>query len=150
MLLLLTYSLGFAHNFIPHHHDVDTEVHEITHEKNGHHHHHHNTSKHLNSVNEHISHEDHYDEDLLDLLLCFLHKAEHHENDCKDQHFLPAKSNTLITNKLYANELIAVLFSLNTETEKNGSISSFTIDPEVSCLSLLIEDNSLRGPPQYS
>jgi len=45
ILLLLTYSLGFAHNFVPHNHSNETEEHAINHE-NEEHHHHHNSVKH--------------------------------------------------------------------------------------------------------
>ena len=40
-LYLHAYSLGFAHNFIPHHHDSKTMIHEHSHENDGHKHHHH-------------------------------------------------------------------------------------------------------------
>ncbi|MBL4593305.1 MAG: hypothetical protein JKX68_05740 [Flavobacteriales bacterium] len=149
IILLLTYSFGFAHNFIPHSHDSETEKHEITHEKDGHNHHqHNNTTKHLNSDHEHISHGDHYDESLYELLVCFMHEA-HQGDDCKDQHFTIAKPNRILANKLQINKLVATLFSIALEYE-NELVTYYQVSSNIAYLSQSIEVPSLRGPPAIS
>ena len=151
LLLLFAYSLGFAHNIIPHQHDAESKEHIVEHD--GHHHHNHShqhkTVKHSHTDHQHISHGNHYDEDFYDLLVCFLHKADH-QDDCKDQHFLPANSNRISINKLQANMLVAVLFSVTTETEQSELTSDDQVDTEKTYLSPFIEDIPLRGPPSNS
>ncbi len=149
LLLLLTYSLGFAHNFIPHSHDTDTEAHLVAHEK-GEHHHHHHAVKHSESNHKHVSHGDHYDKGFYDLLLCFMHDSHDHQNDCKDQHYIPAKTNTVTMNKFQANKLVAVLFSFDLEIEKSEFTSDHYFNSDIAYLSPSIEDTPLRGPPSNS
>ena len=153
MILLLTYSLGFAHNIIPHSHDSETEHHEENHEHEGHHHHHHHhhhsTSKQLTANHEHITHGNHFDEGLYDLLICFLHEA-HQEDECENQHYIPANTNRIIINKLQVNKLVATLFSITLESEMSELISENQIDSETSYLSPSVEDTPLRGPPSIS
>lgn len=148
LLLLFTYSLGFAHNLIPHNHNSEPKEHIIMHEDgHQHHNHQHKNVKHSHSDHEHVSHGDHYDEDLYDLLVCSLHKTDHQEDDCKDQHFSPSNSHRIIINKLQANMLAVILFSVTTETEQSELISDDQIDSEKTYLSSSLEDTPLRGPP---
>ena len=149
MILLLTYSLGFAHNIVPHHHHAETEHHEINHEQAGHHHHHHKSSKDLNTDHKHISHGDHFDESLYDLLVCFLHEAQQ-EDECKNQHYIPVETNRVVINTFQINNLVTILFSINLETDMYETFSRHQINSETAYLSPLIEDTPLRGPPSIS
>lgn len=148
LLLLLTYSLGFAHNLIPHSHEVETENHIAEHDNEGHHHHH-KAVEHSHGEHEHISHGDHFDGGVLDVLLCVLHETNHPEDDCKDEHFLPANSNRIIINKLQTKQLVTILFAIETEAiELDLLVSSQVV--EKSYLSPSVEDTPLRGPPSKS
>ena len=146
LLLLLTYSLGFAHNFIPHQHEDGVED-EITKEKKGHHHHHHAIKK---SNHEHISHGNHYDEGLYDLLVCFLHESDNQEYKCNNHHFVLAKPNRVVINKLQVNKLVTILYSITTELEQDEKFPDYNIDSDISYLSPTIENSPHRGPPLFS
>jgi len=146
IVLLLTYSLGFTHNIVPHNHDETVKSHK--HEHDDHQHHHHN-SNHLHEDHEHISHGAHYDEGWYDLLVCFIHEA-HQTEDCKDHNYLVSKTNNIIINKLKAKKLVTILYSIVMDTEIFESISNCQFDSEIYYLPPLIEDNPLRGPPSIS
>ena len=73
LVLLLSYSLGFAHNLLPHCSNPDQFSHS-------HHelHEHHSDGELAESQHEHIAHDNHEDEGLYDFLLCLLSEADHH------------------------------------------------------------------------
>ncbi|PCI99590.1 MAG: hypothetical protein COB15_03775 [Flavobacteriales bacterium] len=147
IILLLTYSLGFAHNFIPHHHDVETEVHEHSHENDGHNHHHHGSEEKSHEGHQHISHGDHYDEGLYDLIICFLHDANHHNNECDNHYFIPAKSNNSLSSKSQQLKLVATLLALTIEVEQPELTTYFNVNSTTYYQSHSIENSPLRGPP---
>jgi len=147
ILLLLTYSLGFGHNFIPHNHDTEKEEHVDSHEKNGHHHH--NNITHLNVTHKHISHGDHFDHGFYDLLVCFMHEA-HQEESCKENLYFPSKSSRFIVNKLQTVKLIYLLISINLESTNSGLFSGVIVNSTLDYLTPNIESSPLRGPPSIS
>ncbi len=148
IILLLSYSLGFAHNFIPHHHDVDTEAHEHVHANDNHnHHHHHGSEDKSHNDHKHISHGDHYDEGLYELIICFLHDANHHEDDCNNHYYISAKSNNSLSSKSQQLKLVATLFALTIEVEQPELTSRFNVNSTTFYQSHSIEDSPLRGPP---
>ncbi len=147
---MLTYSLGFAHNFIPHHHDSETSVHEHSHENDEHSHHHHNTKDQDHQDHEHISHGNHFDEGFYDLLICFLHDADHHEDECDNHYFIPAKNNNSITNQSQQLKLVATLFALPIEFEEPELTAYLDVNSTVLYRCPSIEDSPLRGPPSIS
>jgi hypothetical protein len=150
IILLLTYSLGFAHNFLPHNHDSETAVHEHSHEENEHSHHHHNAKEQTQQEHEHISHGDHFDEGFYDLLICFLHDADHHEDECDNHYFIPAKNNNPLTNQSEQLKLVATIIGLTVKIEQTES--AYYVDPNstICYRSPSIEDSPLRGPPRIS
>ncbi|MDB4533628.1 hypothetical protein N9242_02065 [Vicingaceae bacterium] len=150
IILLLTYSLGFAHNFVPHNHDSETAVHEHSHEENGHSHHHHSTKEQAHQDHEHISHGDHFDEGFYDLLICFLHDADHHEDECDNHYFIPTKTNSSSTNKLHQQKLVATLIALTVVLEKPELTYKLDVNSSIFYRSLSMEDSPLRGPPSIS
>ncbi len=81
ILLILTYSVGFAHDFIPH----CTELHtEIAGNLDVHHDGSHNHSDHevVDTDHSHIEHGDHYDDSYLDFFSCVLEVNNHHQDNC--------------------------------------------------------------------
>lgn len=80
ILLLLVYSLGMAHGAIPHSHYVGmTNSFVLEHgvEHNGHHHHYHNANYTENHT--HVAHGAHFDNGLVDLLICLLSESEYED-----------------------------------------------------------------------
>lgn len=150
LILLISYSLGFAHNFIPHHHEAKSKEHIEVHQKEGHHRHHNQTKIHLHTDHTHISHGSHYDEDIYDLLICFLHHTDHQKSNCNDQHYLPSKTNRVSTNNLKTTKLLAVFINIYIDNEQVELTSDNSILSAPICLSPPIEDSPLRGPPSFS
>lgn len=73
LVLLLSYSLGFAHNLLPHCSNPDqfSHSHHQSHE--------HHSEELSNEVNdEHIAHDNHEDEGFYDFFLCLLSEVDHH------------------------------------------------------------------------
>lgn len=72
VLMLLIYSVGIAHSSIPHCEQLcDVQLHtEVGHSGSNHDH--------------HIQHENHCDEDIFDLVTCFLHSAGHALDHCDE------------------------------------------------------------------
>jgi len=137
--LLLVYSLGFAHNLIPHSHDVNEAF--ANHSVIGHHHHQH-ADEHEHHDHEHVSHGTHVDENLYDFLVCVLFEMEHEEHGCVF-HQLPT------TVKMVKKNQTDLVFSSNTTYNTPASLSKPTLSSVIvpGYFSPLISALSLRGPP---
>jgi len=149
IILLLTYFLGFSHNIIPHTHDSKSEVHIAEGEE--HHHHHHNKSNHHQKHIDHaqITHGNHFDEDLFDLLVCFLHTADDQSKDCDDHFYIPTEHNRILTNNQKV-ILLATLVTLSFKTVDVILISELFSIAELKATPPLIINSPLRGPPTFS
>ena len=148
LLLLLTYSLGFAHNLIPHCHNSESTEHIVEHD--GHHHsHQHNTIEHSNSDHEHIAHKGHLDEGIYDYLVCLIHETETPESECEIEHCFTVNvnDNNLKLNKLQST---IVLFAIFQPIPKDETTQSYAGYDEIRYLSPPIEDSPHRGPPVIS
>jgi hypothetical protein len=77
-LLLLIYAQGFAHQLIPHCHEIIAGDLQTTHHRHRHHCH----SPADQSDHAHIAHQDHIDAGVFDLILCVLSDLEHHAHHC--------------------------------------------------------------------
>jgi hypothetical protein len=131
-MLLLTYSLGFAHNLEPHCSDSSEQNH--THAP----------------THEHHQHMDHYDGGVSDFLICLVQETGNPEPECSAEHFFTISSNDLFlrdVNKLQA--VIVLSIVLNIEV-KSTPISKYIKDIGKTYLSPLINDNPFRGPPVFS
>ena len=149
IILLLTYSLGFAHNFIPHQHDSETETHNHVHDDK-HEHHHHNKTNGLEVDHEHIPHGNHFDEGLYDLLVCFLHETDFHSDDCDNHYLTPTKANSRFSDRsLQLFAIVNTLFSTTLESEES-STDFIELDITSKYRSPSIENSPLRGPPVLS
>jgi hypothetical protein len=145
-LLLLTYSLGFAHNLIPHcqkFYSVESNSHQEK-EKEKHHH------EDLSSDHEHIQHEGHYDEDLYDLLVCFLNEMEHPANDCNVEHCFPARTNDASSKVFAKAKFITALLTVIAHVDESEQTSDYGSDSDAIYLSPPIDDSPHRGPPSLS
>ena len=147
-ILLLTYSLGFAHNIIPHQHDSETHTHNHSHD-NAHDHSHSNSLAH--NDHQHVSHGDHFDESLYDLLVCFLHETDFKTDECNIYYIAPPKTNA--SSKAQTQQLLAVistLFELVSDSENTPSKHIVGNDSTKDYLSPSIANSPLRGPPSIS
>jgi hypothetical protein len=76
-LLICSYSLGFAHNVIPHCDEAHGNGANHSHE-----HHIHIGPDETNEEHTHIAHNDHFDDGILELLICALEVVNHHDGAC--------------------------------------------------------------------
>lgn len=142
IILLLTYSLGFAHNIIPHQHDSETGFHNHDHTEE-----HHNHDHSSDSDPEHISHGNHFDEGLYDLIVCFLHETDFHKENCNTEFFIAAKTNRFLTKKNQQQKLVATHFVSTIKIKPATSLFNVANNP-ISFYRFQLEDNlPLRGPP---
>jgi hypothetical protein len=146
--LLLTYSLGFANNFIPHNHNNDKGSHVISHKKNGHQHHHHNSTTKHSHTHQNTS-ENNNTGDFYNLLLWLMHDAHQHD-DSEEQCYLSNKTSRILDNKIQANNLFAVRFSVFAETERSKLITNYIMKSEGVHLEPPIDSTPHRGPPSIS
>lgn len=148
-MLLLAYSLGFTHNLISHTHIAESENNIVAHDEDGHHHHHHHNIQNNKHVDhEHISHGNHFDEDLYDLLICFLHTADNQAKDCDNEYYIAADHNRVLKSKQQV-KLLATLVALYTEPEESVLFSEFYAVAELKIRPPLISSYPLRGPPTF-
>ena len=108
LILILTYSVGFAHGLIPHcSDDHSTEFHAGTHD---HAHHSHTSEDHDVEDHAHVEHGDHYDEDFFDYLECLLEGVQHHDHSCDVEYYLQGKQLENSSDKDGHSEAIATVF----------------------------------------
>jgi hypothetical protein len=141
LLLLLTYSFGFAHNLVPHCTDFTNENHTASHN-------HHTTE--ADDEHSHITHNDHFDEGFYDYLVCLVHETETPESECSEEHCFTINNNPNFlktANKLHTT---IVLFAVFQPIVQNEPITYFSTDVEINYLSPPLEDPPHRGPPRFS
>ncbi len=142
--LILSYTLSFAHSFIPH---SDTlidgqHVHEFT--KN---HSHSHDLFHSHSTVNHIQHEDHLDEDLYDYLICLFSDLEHGTSECLMEHELPSQFNS--SSFVFVIPFISDFFSVEILSIDNDRPITFS-DHQLFYTPPLNSSHKLRGPPSLS
>lgn len=148
-LLIFSYSFGFAHNFVPH----CTELHaEHGSELSEHHdnHHEHEDGEIIGENHSHIAHADHFDDGLIDLLVCALEDVNHHDGACDLDCYTP------ITQFNSSEQEIG---KLNLVVDFQFSIVEIDLSSLKSCYSDalshrategLIHTYSYRGPPTHT
>lgn len=150
VFLLLTYSLAFAVELIPHFHiDNHVEYISIVQEKSQNHTNH-QYIKPENKEADDVLHENHLADSLLDFVISLLSELEHPESDIFHQHLVVSELNSVTTKVLSKTKIIAVLpaifiepIAINPEKEfKNYSLRNYQ--------SLIIGSSPHRGPPAFS
>ena len=149
LILLLTYSIGFAHDLAPHCPEFATE------EKHSGSHHHHEHHEHLQDVNpdgqhDHILHEKHFDEDVIDLIVCLLSDLEHPANHCHCTHYIPFKSGNDLVKELPKVKFTATLYSILELPDLGETLSTFGFEVARRYATPQIDKSSKRGPPIIS
>lgn len=146
LLLLLTYSFGSVHDLIPHYQGLDLQNSiPITHN-----HHQHSQEDIGDSGHNHFLHNNHFDKDLLDLIVCFFSETEHAKDGCNIQPYLPIGTIDVSTKELTKVKLVTILFVIFLKTDQNELNSIFKAALKVKYFSPLLEDSPYRGPPSIS
>ena len=143
IILLFTYTLGFAHNLVPHHMDIGEHGNETA----FHEHHQHNDSEELNPDHNHHDHGDHFDEGLYDFILCFFSELEQPSESCSVHYYFPAES-TKNVKQFKSNALLATYFALALKLDFSQEYSISEIEYFYS--SPLSGCEWTRGPPSIS
>ena len=144
-ILLLIYSFGFAHNLIPHNEDVD-ENGQVTHI----HEHHVHTEGEAEHDHLHIQHQNHIDEGIFDLIVCFLSEVKHPASDCTETHLLSNELDVSASQNFYSVKLTSmVLTFLSQPSELVNSTFTSVNDDEVYDF-IPLERSPHRGPPTFS
>ena len=131
--LLFVYSLAFGHQILPHHHHEDSSDHNhcVT-EKEAH---------------NHVAHEDHFDEGLLDYLACVLGSHEH--NSTKEYAVFELvrnqKNKGKTTQTVAEDELRVSVFNRDLTTSNPPIFYHSQHDFKTT---LLANNKAKRGPPQ--
>ena len=149
VLLLLTYSLGFAHNLVPHCEELT--IGEQQSSSHHHHEHHQHSSDEENALaDQHISHNDHFDLGVYDLIACFLSEMEHPGNDCHFENCFLLKTSDDLTKQFSKTKIVIILYSVLGLLDQNESLSEYNSEFAEQYLSPPLGNSPNRGPPSIS
>lgn len=143
LLLLLIYSVGLSFVLMPHNHSV--EQHNLTHSSDSIHHQHHQHEP-GDADHQHVKHDNHFDHNFFDYVLCLLSDIEHAAG-ADHQHLLVKKNTKKLlkisdkTSLTYSNHLD--FFS----NDFNKIKSKFGPKPLSKYLTPPIYYRLVRGPP---
>ena len=150
-LFLLTYTIGFAHNLIPHCSAACGELPVAAHQETGHHHHAHHEHDHgEDSGHDHIEHNGHLDGGLLDYVVCLLSEMEHPATDCQIEVCLPASTANTVPEALSNVTCIALLYSVFELAEQDEPLQAGHSEAVTSYTAPPIAECPHRGPPTPS
>lgn len=145
--LLLTYSLGFAHEIIPHCH-IESEIafgNDNGEDSHHHHEHHsHETDDHLD--HEHINHQDHLDDGFYDFVVCLLSESEHSQSSTH-HHYVPSNPNSISFKGLDKIKNAVTLLAVVTSIKCDIQLTEFGKENEDFYLPPPILYAPHRGPP---
>ena len=144
ILLLLTYSFGFAHNLVPHCNDFTEESHDHS---SNHNHHFHSEGEELHDDHIDIAHDDHFDGGLFDFITCLVHESELPEDECSIEHCFIINSNSFSLKDINKIQVAIVLFTVTQPIVQNEPITYSSTDLEINYLPPPLEDSPHRGPP---
>lgn len=149
-LLLFAYALSFAHNAIPHcHHALrisdGNHLHAVEHN-------HHGTDYHKGEPvdHTHISHKDHLDDGLFDLLICLFSETEHPDQDESDRYFPSANKNHKKDDPAKPKLTLVVLAGLFMDFNDNSAPAAACPEIRFSYIAPLVANAPHRGPPAIS
>lgn len=144
LILILSYTVGFAHNFIPHCSDVHTDE---SHSKVEHNHAHYTHEGHdaLEEDHSHVEHGDHFDQGLIDYLVCLFEGVQHHDHSCDAQ--CAPQNNALkysLEKSTPTNQIFTAEFSAPHLEKQSSAISTNT---ELDLTQVDLNSSSGRAPP---
>ena len=151
LLLLLTYTFGFAHSAIPHanggHANLQSQTEAVS--DHSHAHHQHNEGENSDSNHEHLSHENHFDASITDYMLCVLNDMEHKDANCNVLQYIPIKRSNKNLENWSKTAIVALVYTFFIDIEQpTESATYYAIDaPLFKSPPLLNSPN--RGPPTF-
>lgn len=140
-LLLLTYSLGFAHNLVPHCSSI------LPHESHAYSHQHHSHQSPHEEDHMHVVHQNHVDDGLLDYVLCVVNDTGNEEHECVEDHFFTIQNNAISLKKIIYLPTSIILFAINNELKEALMATRFMLENNITYVSPPLKNTSLRGPP---
>ena len=149
----MTYVIGYTHTLLPHHQETNADEQNIAIIEDEHHHHdHHQHTPEVDASedHQHISHENHYDEGLLDLVVCLISEVEHPENDCNLEYYNLVKTKVVIQNKLLKARFVAVFIAVLNLSGQSESSSEYGAGNNLVYQPPLLLNTPNRGPPTIS
>ena len=147
-LLMLAYSVGLAHNLVPHHHDHLPAEGHAQHDHSSHQHHHHEHQDH--EGHEHVEHSDHFDDGLWDFIVCVLSETELPESGHHHCLYLAAPTVKAPANNTTTLDCLASVCRVHYQhlpevpVETANSFFEFVYSPPP------LYAAPLRGPPAFS
>lgn len=144
LLFILTYSLGFAHNFVPHCSDVHL-VDDHSELEHNHDHHTHDGQNSIDVDHSHVEHGDHFDEDFLDYLICLFEGNQHHDHSCDTQYAPQDSEFKYSIEKPTQPSQVATIECIAPCIEKRSNAISTNI--ELARTQIDINSSSGRAPP---
>ena len=150
LFLLLVYSISFAHDLIPHCHFDKMSEHIVAEQGESHHHHEHHTHEADEETDhEHITHQNHLDDGLLDYVICLLSELEH-PSEYAHRHYAPVISNDNFLKGLDKPKFVAILFTVFTAPEIDMLPSRYATELAFTYHSPPLLNSPHRGPPSIS
>jgi len=147
LFLLMSYIIGYAHELLPHHQEMDAVEQSVINIDGKHHHHNHTSPSETKENKRLVSHQNHFDEGVLDLLVCLINEVEHQENDCNLDFYDLAKPEMIIKNDQVKTRFVAifaVVLNLNIQIGNEGCPS---IGTDIFYHAPPIIQSPNRGPP---
>ncbi|MBL4745076.1 MAG: hypothetical protein JKY08_01785 [Flavobacteriaceae bacterium] len=152
LLLLLTYAFGFAHSAIPHvdggHANLQLQTETIL--THSHAHHQHATGETSEDNHEHLSHDNHYDTNITDYLLCVLNEMEHKDSNCNVLQYIPLKRSNKNLENLSKTAVIALVYSFFIYLEQPVESVSYYSNNAPLFKSPPLLNSPNRGPPSFT
>ncbi|MFT5779105.1 MAG: hypothetical protein ACI837_002062 [Crocinitomicaceae bacterium] len=154
LLLICSYTTGFCHSFLPacgEFHVAHTHASDSAHQEHDHdNHHHHSSTESINNEHSHIVHNDHYDDNLLDFLICTLKESKHHHGPCDLQDATIIHEFAGIEKQ--ADKSFSLIGFVPSDFHLTGRPArTFITTSSISTQSKeFLQHNSLRGPPLHS
>lgn len=144
-LLVLTYSIGFTHNLVPHCSGEIDHVDVLSEDVHHHNHHEHNDKD--ASDHNHVVHNNHFDSNYVDLVICLLEDVGQEAEHCGQEHCFVISSKVLSLKNLPSTQLTYVLYSLFQNITELESPSHYDVEICCNYLSPPLERSPHRGPP---
>ena len=142
--------MGYAHVLIPHHQEIAVVENTLASTEGKHPHHQHNQKLDTSGNHNLISHENHFDEGFLDLLVCLISEVEHPGNDCNLDFYNFANPKFVGHKELTKTRFVAVFIALFVLSEQNLKIAKYTFDNDLIYQSPSLHIAPNRGPPSLS
>ncbi len=143
IFLLFIYSIGFAHNVIPH-----THIDDFTFKSS---HNHAENHKHTSiSTIDVVEHKDHLDDSFLDYVLCLFSEMTHDKSYQTDNYFIAFDKESSTVKDLVLIQLFTSFFAQPTIIQSIEITDFINQNTTFKYLTPLLDSFSFRGPPSFS